>query len=366
MTLPSLMTMPGRPTTVTCKVPWGDYLVTDRYGDDKPQQESAMPAGRPAQRGGSLRRHIDVATEDGPIDDGLVEEGPEPSSADNLVAGDVPEEDGVDQRVEPAVWLTDGPAEGAAEGPGAGQTIPPGQTIPGDQAGAAGPMLADGPAAPDMPLPGSAYPSPGPDVPPPADGITVPAYQRQPPPYPAQVPPAAGPSVASRITAPFAALTRPRPKKPARPRPVVPPPPSSRATVAPRPAPKRADQQTRRAQLVLSRIEPWSVMKFSFMVSLVGWVVLFVAVAALYYVLNKLGVFHSIQSTITSVTSGKDSTGADTNGKWFSASRILGYTMLVGAINVVLITALATVGAVIYNLVTRLAGGIEVTLKETD
>jgi hypothetical protein len=107
-------------------------------------------------------------------------------------------------------------------------------------------------------------------------------------------------------------------------------------------------------------------MKFSFMISLVGWVVLFVAVAALYYILSKLGVFHSIQSTITSVTSGKDSTGANTNGKWFSASRILGYTMLVGAINVVLITALATVGAVIYNLVTHLAGGIEVTLKETD
>jgi Transmembrane domain of unknown function (DUF3566) len=338
-------------------------LVTDRYGDDEPRQESGMSAGHPAQRGGSFRRHIDVATEDGPIDDGLVEADPEPSSADNLVEGDVPEEDGVDQRVEPAVWLTDGSAEGAGEGPEpAGQTIPPGQTIPGDQAGAAGPVLADGPAAPDMPLPGHAYPSP--DTPPPADGITAPAYQRQPPPYPAQVPPAATPSVASRITAPFAALTRPRPKKPARPRPAVPPRP--RQVAAPRPAPKGADHQTRRAQLVLSRIEPWSVMKFSFMISLVGWVVLFVAVAALYYVLNKLGVFHSIQSTITSVTSGKDSTGADSNGKWFSASRILGYTMLVGAINVVLITALSTVGAVIYNLVTRLAGGIEVTLKETD
>jgi len=336
-------------------------LVTDRYGDDQPRQEFGRPAGHAAQRGGSFGRHIDVSTEDGPIDDGLVEDDPEPSSADNLVEGDVPEEDGVDQRAEPAVWLTDGPAEGAAEAP------EPGQTISGDQAGAAGPMLADGPAAPDMPLPGHAYPSPGPDIPPPADGITVPAYQRQAPPYPAQVPHAVTPSMASRITAPFAALTKPRPKKPARPRPAVPRPPASRATtIAPRPAPKGADQQSRRAQLVLSRIEPWSVMKFSFMVSLVGWVVLFVAVAALYYVLNKLGVFHSIQSTITSVTSGKDSTGADTSGKWFSASRILGYTMLVGAINVVLITALATVGAVIYNLVTRLAGGIEVTLKETD
>jgi hypothetical protein len=102
------------------------------------------------------------------------------------------------------------------------------------------------------------------------------------------------------------------------------------------------------------------------MVSLVGWVILFVAVAALYYVLSKLGVFHSIQSTITDVTSSKGTSGSDASGQWFSASRILGYTMLVGAVNVVLITALATVGAVVYNLVTYLAGGIEVTLKETD
>ncbi len=260
------------------------------------------------------------------------------------------------------MWLTDGSAEGASGAPESGQAIP------GDRAGAAAPILADGPAAQDMPLPGSAYASPGPEVPPPAEGIGVPRYQHQAPPYPAQVPPAPMPSVAARVTAPFAALTRPKVRKPPRPpRPSRPPTqPAERFGGAPRPLPKGAAPPTRRAQLVLSRIEPWSVMKFSFMVSLVGWVVLFVAVAALYYVLNKLGVFHSIQSTITSVTSGKDSTGANSNGKWFSASRILGYTMLVGAINVVLITALATVGAVIYNLVTHLAGGIEVTLKETD
>jgi hypothetical protein len=137
-----------------------------------------------------------------------------------------------------------------------------------------------------------------------------------------------------------------------------------RMTVASRP--QASQGPSRRAQLTLARIEPWSVMKFSFMVSLVGWVVLFVVVAALYYILSKLGVFHSIQSTITSVTSSKGSAGDDSGGQWFSASRVLGYTMLIGAINVVLITALATVGAVIYNLVTHLAGGIEVTLKESD
>ncbi len=263
------------------------------------------------------------------------------------------------------MWLTDGSAEGASGGP------EPEQLAPGDPAPDADPLLVDNPAVPDIPLPGNAaYTSAGQEIPPPAEGITVPSYQRQAPPYPAQVPPAPTPGpgmagVAARVTAPFAALTKPKSRK--SPRPPTPPQPAERPAVAPRPASKgAAAQPTRRAQLVLSRIEPWSVMKFSFMVSLVGWVVLFVAVAALYYVLSKLGVFHSIQATINSVTSGKDSSGADTNGKWFSASRILGYTMLVGAINVVLITALATVGAVIYNLVTHLAGGIEVTLKETD
>jgi hypothetical protein len=127
----------------------------------------------------------------------------------------------------------------------------------------------------------------------------------------------------------------------------------------------RPGTQAGRADLVVSRLEPWSVMKFSFLMSLVAWVVLFVAVAFLYFVLSSLGVFTSIQHTLTSVTSSSGSSGTQLS-HWFSASRVLGYTMLLGAVNIVLITALSTVGAMIYNLVTHLGGGIEVTLRETD
>jgi len=121
----------------------------------------------------------------------------------------------------------------------------------------------------------------------------------------------------------------------------------------------------RRADLVVARLEPWSVMKFSFLMSLVAWVVLFVAVAFLYFTLSSLGVFTSIEHTLTSVTSSNSSSGMNLS-HWFSASRILGYTMLLGAVNIILITALCTVGSMIYNLVTHLGGGIEVTLRETD
>ena len=128
---------------------------------------------------------------------------------------------------------------------------------------------------------------------------------------------------------------------------------------------KGSKSPARRADLVISRLEPWSVMKFSFLMSLVAWVVLFVAVAFLYFVLSSLGVFSSLQHTLSSVTSSSGSSGTNL-GHWFSASRVLGYTMLLGAVNIVLITALSTVGAMIYNLVTHLGGGIEVTLRETD
>jgi hypothetical protein len=121
----------------------------------------------------------------------------------------------------------------------------------------------------------------------------------------------------------------------------------------------------RQAMLTLARVEPWSVMKFSFVASLAAFVILFVAVALLYLVLSAIGVFDSLENTVSSVTSSESSSGTNIS-HWFSASLILGYTALLGAVNIVLITAICTVGSVIYNLIAKLFGGIEVTLRETD
>jgi hypothetical protein len=129
-------------------------------------------------------------------------------------------------------------------------------------------------------------------------------------------------------------------------------------------APPRKSSK-RQAMLTLARVEPWSVMKFSFVASVVAFVILFVAVAVLYMVLSALGVFDSLQSTVSSITSSQNSAGTNIS-HWFSASLILGYTAMLGALNIVLITAMATVGSVIYNIIAKTIGGIEVTLRETD
>ncbi|GAB3655046.1 DUF3566 domain-containing protein [Actinocorallia lasiicapitis] len=125
----------------------------------------------------------------------------------------------------------------------------------------------------------------------------------------------------------------------------------------------------RKAHLQVSRFEPWSVMKFSFVMSLVCFVVLFVAVTVLYMILSGLGVFDSITEAINQTTqssSNSSGTSGTDAATWFSAGRILGYTALIGAVNVLLITALTTVGSVIYNLAADFVGGVEVTLKEAE
>jgi hypothetical protein len=132
-----------------------------------------------------------------------------------------------------------------------------------------------------------------------------------------------------------------------------------------KPASVKRKPSKRQAMLTLARVEPWSVMKFSFVASVVAFIILFVAVAALYIVLSALGVFDSLQNTVSNITSGQGTTGTNIS-HYFSASLILGYTAMLGALNIVLITAMSTVGSVIYNLIAKTIGGIEVTLRETD
>jgi Transmembrane domain of unknown function (DUF3566) len=149
--------------------------------------------------------------------------------------------------------------------------------------------------------------------------------------------------------------------------PTAPPQAPPRVTSA-RPAttPKGSSQRpARQAHLTVARVEPWSVAKFTFVVSLVAFVILFVAVSVLYESLSALGVFESLQRVVSSVTSSQASTGVNV-AKWYSASKVLGVTAILGGANIVLITAMSTIGAVVYNLISRLVGGVEVTLRETD
>ena len=113
----------------------------------------------------------------------------------------------------------------------------------------------------------------------------------------------------------------------------------------------------RRARLTVKRIDPWSTLKFSFVYSLAGLVVLLVAVIALYAVVDAMGVIASIQSFLNDV-------GGSKLTAWLSFGRVLAIALVLGGVNVILFTAFATLTAFVYNVCTDLVGGVEVTLAE--
>ncbi|WP_426247234.1 DUF3566 domain-containing protein [Nocardioides sp. LHG3406-4] len=123
--------------------------------------------------------------------------------------------------------------------------------------------------------------------------------------------------------------------------------------------------QPRRARLRLSRIDPWSVMKASFLLSIAFGVVTFVAVFMVWSVLGAAGVWDSINATVASVIEGDQPSDFDVTN-YVGMSRVLGFTLLISVVDVILLTAIATLAAFLYNMAAALLGGIEVTLSEED
>lgn len=116
----------------------------------------------------------------------------------------------------------------------------------------------------------------------------------------------------------------------------------------------------RRARLVVSRVNPWSVVKVTFLYSLCLFVILLVAVGVLWSVLNAAGVFDSVKSTAEDLTS-KPNGGV---AEWLSLSRVMLMATLVGLANIILVTVLSAIGSLLYNVCTDIVGGVEVTLSE--
>ena len=121
----------------------------------------------------------------------------------------------------------------------------------------------------------------------------------------------------------------------------------------------------RRARLRLTRIDPWSVMKTSFLLAVAFGIVTVVAVFIVWSVLAAAGVWDSINTTVQDVVGGQDAAGFNVEN-YVGLSRVMGFTILIAVVDVILITAIATLGAFLYNMAAALLGGVEMTLAEDD
>ncbi|MEV5715370.1 DUF3566 domain-containing protein [Amycolatopsis mediterranei] len=127
---------------------------------------------------------------------------------------------------------------------------------------------------------------------------------------------------------------------------------------------RRPGRGPRRASLQVKRFDPWSVLKLSLVLGVAMFFVWLVAVGVLYTVLDGMGVWDKLNGTYSSLVGGE---GANASAEpLISAGRVFGIAAILGAINIVLVSALATVSAFIYNVSADLAGGLEVTLSERE
>ena len=119
----------------------------------------------------------------------------------------------------------------------------------------------------------------------------------------------------------------------------------------------------RRARLQLRHIDTWSALKISLVLSIALFFIWMVAVGVLYGVLSSLGVFETVNDLFGQIGSASGSGGGGDVITW---NVVLWGAAVIGAINIVLMTALCTVGTFIYNLCADLVGGLELTLSERD
>lgn len=132
---------------------------------------------------------------------------------------------------------------------------------------------------------------------------------------------------------------------------------------APPSALRRPGRGPRRANLQIKRFDPWSVLKLSLVLGVALFFVWLVAVGALYAVLDGMGVWDKLNGISSELLNANTAAGGE---PLISAGRVFGIAAIIGAINIVLFSALATVGAFVYNVSADLAGGLEVTLAERE
>ncbi|CAL9530422.1 hypothetical protein SUDANB1_04009 [Streptomyces sp. enrichment culture] len=123
--------------------------------------------------------------------------------------------------------------------------------------------------------------------------------------------------------------------------------------------------RVRKARLRVAKADPWSVMKVSFLLSIALGICTIVASAVLWMVMDAMGVFSTVGGTISEATGSNESNGFDLQA-FLSLPNVLMFTSVIAVIDVVLATALATLGAFIYNLSAGFVGGVELTLAEDE
>lgn len=116
--------------------------------------------------------------------------------------------------------------------------------------------------------------------------------------------------------------------------------------------------RARRMNLSITRVDPWSVTKMAFMLSIAGAIIQLVAVTLIWFIVDAVGLFDVVNELGTRISSSFNLTDI------LSLPRVIGAITILSVFEIVIICVMAAIGALLYNVSSRLVGGIHVTLGD--
>jgi hypothetical protein len=119
----------------------------------------------------------------------------------------------------------------------------------------------------------------------------------------------------------------------------------------------------RRVRLSVSRVDPWTVMKLSFLLSVAVGIAAVVMVSVLWLILSSMGVFTDMNRTVEGVLNTTNGAKFDLMN-YIGLGRVVSLSIVIAVIDVILVTAISTLGAFLYNVCASLVGGLQITLTD--
>lgn len=124
---------------------------------------------------------------------------------------------------------------------------------------------------------------------------------------------------------------------------------------------EQRDYHPRQVHLVVARVEPWTVMKVSFLLSVCFGIAMILASILVWMLLNSMHVFSSVENFIHDI----DPTGTIADLiDYIRLPRVVALSTILAIGNVFLMTALSTIGSILYNLSVALVGGVKLSLMD--
>ena len=121
-----------------------------------------------------------------------------------------------------------------------------------------------------------------------------------------------------------------------------------------------SEDAPRRVDLAIARVDPWTVMKVGFLLSVAMGIATVIATIVVWLMLDGMHVFSSIEDFLNQISATKFVALLD----YVKLPKVVSYATVFGVANVIIMTAISTLGALLYNVIASLVGGVRVSLMD--